>query len=201
MRNMFANSKTFNQPIKDWDVRKVTNMNEMFYCATDFNQNLLSWDVSNVTNIWDMFSGAISMNLKYRPFNFTEYNSESETEDFEIYLLTEGTEFFYENENGEQFSFIANRLTVECPDFEDLEGEIMSMFEDLILTSKGDNYEPYLISDLPEIMDSEFINGVGNLNDEPFTSIEQCVEFINNLNNISFKSLNPKDGQSIKYIE
>ncbi|MBR2149102.1 MAG: BspA family leucine-rich repeat surface protein [Campylobacter sp.] len=49
---------SFNQPLDNWDVSNVTNMNNMFSGATSFNQPLNDWDVSNVTNMSGMFQSA-----------------------------------------------------------------------------------------------------------------------------------------------
>ena len=47
MSIMFANTP-FNQPIGDWNVRKVRTMLEMFSDARQFNQDISGWDISNV---------------------------------------------------------------------------------------------------------------------------------------------------------
>ena len=125
---------------------------------------------------------------------------EDSLETFKIFILTEGTEFFYKNENGENLSFVAEALAVEC-NYEDLEGEIMQEIGGLILTSKGENFEPHLVTDLPDIFEQEFSNGTGSLNNEAFTSIQEVVDFIKNLKSISFKTIDPKDGESIRYID
>ena len=41
--------------ISNWDVSKVTNMEDMFRNASSFNQPLNNWNVSNVTNMYGMF--------------------------------------------------------------------------------------------------------------------------------------------------
>ena len=51
MEGMFNGARTFNQPIGDWDVSKVTNMGAMFKGASTFNQPIGYWDVSKVTNM------------------------------------------------------------------------------------------------------------------------------------------------------
>ncbi len=56
----------FNQPIEDWDVSKVTNMNSMFvghllYTST-FNQPPAKWNVSKVTDMGYMFCRCIVFN-------------------------------------------------------------------------------------------------------------------------------------------
>jgi hypothetical protein len=68
--------------------------------------------------------------------------------------------------------------------------------------SRGQNYlTKILITELPEdIADYEFTNSVGNLHDEALNSIDEAVDFIKNLKTISFKEINPKDGQNICYI-
>ena len=55
MKYMFSNATTFNQPIGEWDVSNVRNMESMF-SASVFNQLLNSWDVSNVLNMDRMFA-------------------------------------------------------------------------------------------------------------------------------------------------
>ena len=47
MEGMFYNS-AFNQPIGDWDVSNVTNMQQMFYDNGAFNEDLSNWNVSSV---------------------------------------------------------------------------------------------------------------------------------------------------------
>ena len=60
-------AKAFNQPIGDWDVSQVTDMESIMFCngATSFNQPIGDWDVSNVTDMYSMFSGS-SFNQAYR---------------------------------------------------------------------------------------------------------------------------------------
>ena len=135
--------------------------------------------------------------------NFTE-NKEIknfEESDLEIYLMYEGTLFTYINKNNNELTFQAFRLIVECPDSEDYEWEVKESLGELIFTIRGDSYETYLITELPEdIVDYEFTNGVGNLHDEPINSIEEAIDFIKNFKTISFKKINPKDGENICYI-
>jgi|GEM_PF-3818819 len=124
-----------------------------------------------------------------------------EESDLEIYLMYEGTLFTYINKNNNELTFQAFRLIVECPDSEDYEWEVKESLGELIFTIRGDSYETYLITELPEdIVDYEFTNGVGNLHDEPINSIEEAIDFIKNFKTISFKKINPKDGENICYI-
>ena len=55
---MFAGADAFNQPLNDWDVGSVTNMDSMFQNADIFNQPLGDWNVENVTNMEDVFVSA-----------------------------------------------------------------------------------------------------------------------------------------------
>jgi hypothetical protein len=45
MTGMLRDAKLFNQDLNEWDIRKVTNMSEMFYHASNFNIE------NNITNI------------------------------------------------------------------------------------------------------------------------------------------------------
>jgi surface protein len=40
MAMMFVEATSFNQPLNNWNVSKVTNMEAMFWGATSFNQPL-----------------------------------------------------------------------------------------------------------------------------------------------------------------
>ncbi|CAM1344933.1 BspA family leucine-rich repeat surface protein [Tenacibaculum amylolyticum] len=62
MSVMFKDTNTFNQPIGNWDVSKVTSMNGMFQGAKKFNQSLANWNVSNVTEFISMFEDAEMFN-------------------------------------------------------------------------------------------------------------------------------------------
>ena len=55
-------ASSFNQPIGDWNVSSVTNMDFMFSDAESFNQPIGNWNVSSVTNMFRMFRGASSYN-------------------------------------------------------------------------------------------------------------------------------------------
>ena len=54
--------KEFNDPIGDWDMRNVVNMEWMFYKAESFNQPIGQWQTENVTNMRYMFFQAESFN-------------------------------------------------------------------------------------------------------------------------------------------
>ena len=55
---MFWDASAFNQPLEQWNVSNVTNMEKMFYKASAFNQPLEQWNVGNVTNTGGMFYGS-----------------------------------------------------------------------------------------------------------------------------------------------
>jgi surface protein len=57
-----GHDNAFNQPIGDWDVSNVTNMEYMLSGCSNFNQDISTWDVSNVTNMEGMFHSASSFN-------------------------------------------------------------------------------------------------------------------------------------------
>ena len=69
MESMFLNATSFNQPLNKWNVSKVTYMYSMFRGATSFNQPLNNWNVSNVEDMGDMFDGARSFNQPLNKWN------------------------------------------------------------------------------------------------------------------------------------
>ena len=70
MRYMFYGAQAFNQPIGNWDVSNVTDMQQMFSGVVEndatitspFSQPIGDWDVSSVTNMGFMFYSAQSFN-------------------------------------------------------------------------------------------------------------------------------------------
>ena len=65
MEGLFFMASSFNQPIGDWNVSAVTNMQSLFG-GTPFNQPIGNWDVSSVTNMVGMFSETDSLSLANR---------------------------------------------------------------------------------------------------------------------------------------
>jgi surface protein len=68
MERMFWNAAAFNQPLEQWDVAKVTTMQEMFYGASSFNQPLEKWKVANVTTMQGMFQNASAFHTNAEMF-------------------------------------------------------------------------------------------------------------------------------------
>jgi surface protein len=62
MDNLFHDLEYFNDPIGQWDVSNVTSMKGMFSGADLFNQPIGDWDVSKVTDMNEMFYQAVSFN-------------------------------------------------------------------------------------------------------------------------------------------
>ena len=70
--------KKFNDPIGDWDVRNVVNMAFMFYKAESFNQPIGQWNTENVTTMYAMFCIAKSFNQpigQWQTKNVTDMSS------------------------------------------------------------------------------------------------------------------------------
>ena len=60
MEDMFYSAKSFDNDISKWKVLIVTNIRFMFQNTYTFNQGISNWDVSSVTNMTCMFKGAKS---------------------------------------------------------------------------------------------------------------------------------------------
>eukprot|EP00587_Corethron_hystrix_P016884 CAMPEP_0113326314 /NCGR_PEP_ID=MMETSP0010_2-20120614/18423_1 /TAXON_ID=216773 ORGANISM="Corethron hystrix, Strain 308" /NCGR_SAMPLE_ID=MMETSP0010_2 /ASSEMBLY_ACC=CAM_ASM_000155 /LENGTH=100 /DNA_ID=CAMNT_0000186573 /DNA_START=132 /DNA_END=431 /DNA_ORIENTATION=+ /assembly_acc=CAM_ASM_000155 len=67
MGGMFYKSTLFNQNLSEWDVSKVTNMDNMFNGASSFN-NCLVWDVGDV-NTDEMFDGSNGLICTHQSLN------------------------------------------------------------------------------------------------------------------------------------
>jgi surface protein len=67
-----------NSTILDWDVSRVTNMQQMFLSCSAFNQPIGSWNVKRVTNFVAMFQSAVVFNQNlgaWRPSRGTSFVS------------------------------------------------------------------------------------------------------------------------------
>lgn len=64
IQGMFYNATSFNQPIGNWSINQITNvqMRDMLRNASAFNQDIGSWNMSKVTNLLDFMSGKTAAN-------------------------------------------------------------------------------------------------------------------------------------------
>ena len=65
------------QPLNNWNVSNVEDMENMFQNARSFNQPLNNWNVSKVETMFAMFDDATSFN---QPLHAPWYHEESESE-------------------------------------------------------------------------------------------------------------------------
>ncbi len=82
MEGMLSYAYSFNQPLDKWNVANVTNMKNMFEKSEDFNQPIGCWNVEKVTNLEGMFEGAEAYDLtKLQPKKY-EDRTDTEKEEF-----------------------------------------------------------------------------------------------------------------------
>ena len=72
MNDLFRNTNDFNESLDLWNVSGVKNMENMFAYCTHFNQSLLSWDVRQVENMAGMFAGCKSFNQPLHSWKVNE---------------------------------------------------------------------------------------------------------------------------------
>ena len=78
MYEMFGNSESFNQPIGNWNVSGVTNMEALFrqaYVGPLTQESFNTWDVSSVTTMRQMFLRGLDF-LALNP-NITDWNTQN----------------------------------------------------------------------------------------------------------------------------
>ena len=63
MEEMFYSAKSFQGDISNWDVSRVTDMGYMFWYAESFNGDISKWNVSHVTTMNTMFRSAKKFNM------------------------------------------------------------------------------------------------------------------------------------------
>ena len=63
---MFYGCESFNQPLNDWNVSNVTDMDYMFDGCELFNQDISNWDVSKVDDVKNIFYNC-PIEEKYKP--------------------------------------------------------------------------------------------------------------------------------------
>jgi surface protein len=208
MSGMFSNAKSFNQPLDKWDVSSVTYMSRMFLGAKSFNQPLEKWDISNLRYLEEIFDHGHKKMIEkyYKQEDDLNISDERQVPD-KVYILEgELYRFHYENEKGEILSFGADELRAS----EYIEYQtgsdyfIVDQIGGEIIVQKGiiskfyKENELYILSDIPEIVDWEIVGSTRTYGE--FNTLQEAKDFVNNLKSISFDSINPEDGEVIRYI-
>ena len=208
MYSMFKKAKSFNQPLDNWDVSNVIDMSWMFSDAKSFNQPLEKWDISNLHDLAEIFTDGHKKMIEKYDKQEDDLNTSDEREVSDKVYILEGElyEFRYENEKGEMLSFIADEL-IASEYIEDYTGSDSFFVEDIggqiivqksIISKFYEEYELYILSDLPNIVDWEVVGSTTTYGE--FNTLQEAKDFVNNLKSISFDSINPEDGQCIRYI-
>ena len=74
LNELFKGASSFNQDISSWKVRGVTSMYATFQFASAFNQDISSWDVSHVETMSGMFFGAKAFDQDISSWNVGSVN-------------------------------------------------------------------------------------------------------------------------------
>ena len=69
MENMFREARAFNSNISDWNTSSVSSMFRMFSEAEAFNSNISDWNTSSVTSMFMMFYTANAFNSNISDWN------------------------------------------------------------------------------------------------------------------------------------
>jgi len=69
MRDLFKGQAAFNNDISQWDTSNVISMHSLFRGASKFNQPVGAWDVSSVTTMSYMFASASVFNQPLNAWN------------------------------------------------------------------------------------------------------------------------------------
>ena len=75
MNNMFSQKKSFNADISKWDVSRATRMDNMFAGAADFNADISKWNVARVTRMDNMFDTASSFKADISEWDVSRVNT------------------------------------------------------------------------------------------------------------------------------
>ena len=96
-------------PIGQWDVSKVTDMDDLFAGKLSFNEPLNDWDVSNVTKMMSMFENCMSFNQPLYKWNVSEVNN--------MTFMFYGSSKFDQDISGWDVSKVTNNINmfIGCP--------------------------------------------------------------------------------------
>jgi len=80
MLAIFCGCWTFNQPLNDWKILNVRNMQAMFNNCKKFNQPLDKWGAytANVDEFSFMFANTDSFNQDLRRWNINKYSNHTD---------------------------------------------------------------------------------------------------------------------------
>lgn len=69
MQELFKGKTAFNGDLSEWDTSSLTTAYQMFYSCPLFNSDISNWDVSNVENFQGMFNGNAAFNADISKWN------------------------------------------------------------------------------------------------------------------------------------
>ena len=70
----YENPTNFRDPMNEWNVSAVTNMEYLFLGAAEFNEPLNNWDVRNLVHMKGMFKNAMAFDQDISNWDLTNVN-------------------------------------------------------------------------------------------------------------------------------